>query len=335
MTVQRERPVSKKIFHINLNGEKVECISIGRGSELCFIIGPGSFYLSSIISSSDIGEEYTFITSDKHWTDSYSHHDTNLSHDELIDFNHAVIHELKRRFCVNKIGILGISAPGCLALEYTNTFPEDISWLQLISTSFEALDSSFTSSDKLFKEKATPERIQKYENAQKLKFLIEQGENFNETYFTEQDYDIDHGGKLVLKSNSAWILNTISQYHKAFFHDKIRYYLSLINHWEKNLSGQMINDSFRDHFFQNIFPKIDSLKTVKLLEKKSIPIQIFYGMEDFITPISEKILNELDVLQHVKLVKYKECGHYVYLENSKQFYSDFLSCTKSINKIRN
>ncbi len=315
----------KKIFKIN----NTQCIAAGRGPELCFILGPGSFYLKNLILGSDIGEKYTFITCDEHWVNQPNQYVNNISINELLKFNHIIIQGIMTKFDQPKIGIVGFSAPACLSVKYADKYPQDVAWLQLIGASFENVDSSFSSSDQLFREKASSERVKKYEYDQSIRASIEHTVDNTGLYFSEEDYYTNSDNKKFLKANSAWVLETLSFYHKAFFNDTEKYRQTLIEHWESNLVSQHINPSFRNHFFQNLFPQIDSLSDLKKLEKSQIPIQIFSGEEDYITPVSQKAQNELNLIKTVNFIKYKKCGHYVYIENSEKFYLDFFNFTEA------
>lgn len=311
----------KTLFQICVKGKSTPCIAIGRGSSFCFIMGPGSFYLRSLIANSDIGELCTFITCDFHWVGTESH--CFLSLDELLEFNHLVIKEIIKKFALKEIGILGFSAPACLAIEYVRKYPQDISWLQLVGISLEPLDPEFTFSNRSFSENASSERIKKYELDQKIKFSIEQNNDANGMYFSSDDFFLDADKKRHLKTNPAWVLETLSLYHKAFFHDTERYRQALISHWENNILGQCINPFFRQHFFQNVFPTVRSLEGLKHLGKINFPVQVFCGNEDYITPLSSTTKKELNLIHSVNLLEYEKCGHYVYIEDSERFYLDF------------
>lgn len=311
----------KTIFQIDVQGKPTTCIAIGSGPNFCFIIGPGSFYLRSLIANSDVGELCTFITCDLHWVGSDNYNFIYLN--DLLEFNHEVIKKIIKKFALKKIGMMGFSAPACLAIEYINKYHEDIAWLQLVGVSLEPLDPEFTFSNQSFIENASAEKIKKFESDQKLRLSIEKNNDNSGMYFSPSDFFLDANLQRHLKPNPAWVLETISLYHKAFFHDCERYRQALISHWEDNILGQYINPLFRQHFFQNIFPTINSLDGLKNLAKIAFPIQIFYGRDDYITPLSMKTKNELKLIQVINLLEYEKCGHYVYIENSKQFYIDF------------
>ncbi len=318
----------KTIFQIDAKGMQTNCIAIGNGPEFCFIVGPGSFYLRSLITNSDIGELCTFITCDSHWV---GYDDSNLlSLDDLLEFNYEIIKSIIKKFKLKKIGMLGFSAPACLAIEYIKKYPQDIAWLQLIGAALENLDPKFTFSNNVFMENASKEKIKKHESDQMIRFAIEQNDcNGNFYYFSENDYFLDSDKQRRLKPNSAWILETVSLYHKAFFRDSERYRQALISHWENNILGQYINPFFREHFFKNIFPTIKALDGLKDLANISFPIQVFAGKEDYIAPLSPKTKKELQLMHNVNLLEYEKCGHYVYIENNEQFYSDFYTYLQS------
>lgn len=314
----------KKLFQIG----NTPCISIGNGSKLCFIMGPGSFYLKNLILGSDIGETHTLLTCDYHWITNPNKAAAQITLNELLEFNHNIITEIRKKFNVPKIGILSFSAPACLGIKYAEKYHEDVSWLQVVGASFDAIDPSFKLSDQLFKRNASVERVKKYENEQKICSLIEQSLDDTGLYFTDDDYYLNSDNKRCLKANAKWLLETISFYQKAFFHDTEQYRQCLIEHWQSNIFSQTICAQFRGDFFNNIFPTINSLETLKILSKRNIPIQIFSGEEDYITPLSQTSQNELNLINNVKLITYKNCGHYAYIENKEKFYLDFLNFSK-------
>ena len=316
-----EKNMPKTVFQIDAKGKIVTCIAIGVGPHFCFIIGPGSFYLRSLIANSDIGESCTFITCDAHWVGDNNDNAMNLN--DLLEFNHAIIKGIVKKFALKEIGMAGFSAPACLAIEYVKKYPKDVAWLQLMGISLEPIDPEFTFSNQAFIENASAEKVSKYEQDQKIRLSIEQNKDTSGLYFSPDDFFIDSHQQRHLKPNAAWVLETVSLYHKGFFHEKERYRQALISHWEDNILGQHINPFFRQHFFQTIFPTMQSLEGLKELAKIAFPVQIFFGKEDYITPISVKTRRELSLMQNIKIQTYEKCGHYIYIEDSERFYSDF------------
>ena len=322
--------MSRRIFEIDIGDHKTVCCAIGRGAEPCFIMGPGSFYVQALVSATDLGEHFTFLTSDEHWTQSDSKPiESRISTQDLITFNHSVIQQLLKKFQINKIGIIGFSLPASLCTAYALTHHDHVAWMQLMGISFETNDLTFSNSDKLFKEQASAPRIKKYNDDQAVLQSIEQGKDNSGLYFNTDDYITNANNIRSLKPNASWILETISSYHKAFFQDKERYHQVLFQHWEKNILGQYINQSFRKHFFEQLLPTMDTLFSLKTLKHTNIPIQVFHGEEDYITPISQDILSKLRGMHHLTLTNYQDCGHYAHIENPHQFTSDFLKFTTS------
>lgn len=310
--------MSINLIEIPIKGIKRTLICVGSGENICHIVGPGSFYLKSLIYAG-LAEKFTFTTCDPWWAN-YDSSDNSAvetySLENIIDFEHEVLQAIKHHFKYQKIGMLGFSAPGCIATSYVIKHPEDIAWLSLAGIPIQGTDSNFAASDKNFRKYAEKNRVQQ--------FLLDQKDLFDKA---PSFYTFKTRKKTPTSQNSIahskWLLETMALYQKAFFYDKIQYRYAFLEHWKENFLGLEMNQKFRQHFFDSILPEIDTLSNLTSINS-AIPIKIFHGEEDYITPLNSEVAKTLTSIQSIELINYKQCGHCLYIENPKGFYHDML-----------
>lgn len=305
------------LLEVSLGNITRTLICVGSGQTVCHIVGPSSFYLRSLIQAG-LADKYTFTSCDPLWTSvtaDQAAQDSNLA--TLLTLEYEIIQAIKKHFKQSKIGLLGFSAPGCLAINYALQYPEDVAWLKLVGIPIQGTDPNFSSSDESFKMYADKKRVEKFfldqTNLQDHKthsFYSYQSPNSPPPLFTDN-----------AKAHHTWLQQTMAIYHKAFYTDNLRYQFAYFEHWKTNILGLEMNQRFRDHFFATILGQLDPLAHLKSLATR-LPITLYNGKEDYITPMNTEIVDILERLPHLKVIHYDNCGHCPYIENSRAFYND-------------
>ena len=307
--------MSISLIEIPIRDARRTLVCIGSGQNICHIVGPSSFYLRPLIYAG-LTEKFTFTSCDPLWTDNDSNEETHTL-ESMIALEHEIIQTIKERFKQPKIGMLGFSAPACVATSYVMQHPEDISWLKLSGIPIQGTDSNFSASDDSFKQFAEKQSVQN--------FFLDQDSLRHDT---QSFYTYQPSNRQALSENTQahykWLKETMAIYHKAFFLDKIQYKYAYFEHWKTNILGLEMNQKSRKHFFDAILDKIDTLSNIKSIANQ-IPIQIFNGEEDYITPMNAEIAETLSNMQSIQLINYKQCGHCPYIEKPDAFYNDFLT----------
>lgn len=320
---------SVRVDSFDINNNKFNCIIMGKGADVCYIHGPGSFYLKGLISAG-LGEYFTFITCDRYWSQHKSEQckDEKISLDEIMSSTHQLMQSIKKFFHCNKIGMIGISAPGCLALRYSVMYPDDVAWLQLIGVCFEKIDSGFNATNALFMKEAGTDRINAFNNAQdNFKRLLQDDRKAISP--PNMNY-ISLNGKRRLTPNSEWLAETLALFNKAFYHNTVKHKYAYFEHWRDNPIRQIINQVFRKYFFENLLPKLNPMDDLMQIEMKGIPVQVFNLEEDYIIKLSAEIRNRLTKMKNVAVLDYKACGHCPYEEKPEEFCRDMIAFSEKL-----
>ncbi|MCR9192912.1 MAG: alpha/beta hydrolase [Gammaproteobacteria bacterium] len=308
--------MSIALIELTVRGETRTAISVGSGENICYMVGPSSFYLKSFINAG-LAEDFTFISCDPMWSVnddvSMGRSIESISLEDVVTLDHDIVQAIKHRFNCQKIGMIGLSAPACVAAQYAKQYPEDIAWLKLGGMPLQLIDASFASSDDPFEKNATADRVQKFHSEQVKKTAP--------SFYT---YMTNALGTSV--EHAEWLAETVALYHKAFLRDTVQCRYAFFEHWKTNFLGQEMNQAFRQHFFSTLLPQINAFSNVTTIDP-TIPIQIFNGCEDYITPLAPEIADELSKISSIELVHYPTSGHFFYIDNPIQFRTDMRRAT--------
>jgi len=308
------------------NGITVICGVAGQGPRIGYIAGgPGSFYLQGL---SCLGDDYTFITCDHIWTYSKkrSFEEKNIlsiTKEMIKELDHLVIEAVKSHFNVTRIDGFGFSAPGALLFEEAKDYPDDFDMLIGTGVGLIKLDPSFTQTNQFFRSKATRERQYTFEMyQQKYRELAEKKErDFASNKSTLNFFDFKSADKFENKPHKRFIAETIAIIPKILFD-----YTSekeakniILTHWKKNIFGDYIDKRMQEHFFNIIFPQINSLDNIIDLAKSGKKILLIFGDSDFITPLVSDIEKTIRLYPTIFLEVINNCGHMPYIEDFEQY----------------
>lgn len=304
------------------SGEEVTFVVSGEGPRICYIIGPGSFYLSGIAK---LDKDVTFVTCDGLWTrDKKDTIDEKairvVTAESIMQHEKLVINKIKSQFKCGKIGLMGFSAPAALAFKYALENPDDIACVIGTGSGLCELDPSFTATNAMFKQKASPDRVKRFEMDFKNYENIKNDEKDGVPLPTS-NFAVIPPLKRRLTPNSDYLEQIRFLTTKLVFNDK--YAGDCLTHWQQNPWGHVICQPMREHFFNTIQPKLDTLKFLKELESAGkVPVLLQHGEDDFITPLDEKIKSQLEKYTNVTLKVHAECGHLTYIEKAEEYAKD-------------
>jgi len=325
-------PMKIVLLELPLEGSKTaRFIVAGEGPEICYIVGPGSFYLKGL---AHLCKQFTFVTCDGLWAhykkdkvDEDVIQSTTL--DDLIVHDRLAIKAIKAHFKRSKIGLLGFSGPGALALLHARDVPEDIAWVNGSGVALCPLDPSFSATDKVFKEKASPERLADFESRQKNYQKLTQGDEDAKPLARSNFFTDPKTNKRRLSVNSDYLEQVRFLAPKLVYDPGYEYACYI--HWENNPLGQIVNQPLRVHFFMTMQAKLDAPALLKQLQAQGkVPILIINGKDDFITPMDAKIEAEVRGYKRVTVKTYDHCGHLPYLEAAEDYAKDFCAFVASL-----
>lgn len=305
-------------------GEEVCCLKEGNGSYPIFIIGPGSIYLPMF--SDQLKHQVTFYAFDDFWTCRKGEHTdprivNSMSMLVILDRNRQVIAQLKQQLGYTNVAIMGISAASLMAFEYALHYGDDINCVFGVGVPLIKLDALFTATDTSFRE-LHPNRWTTYQTDQARFMELNKGENFAERL---PDSNMESGR---LTPNSEFVEGARSASAKMFF-DRQDYETLVLRCWRYSVDDQKVNnEAMRLHFFSNILPALDAVKLANEINKRRIPLALFFGHDDFITPRDVKVLSNLS---NCNIFEYRNCGHYIMLEARQRFDTDLVRMLENIN----
>lgn len=329
-----------KISQIELmleNGDILSCAVGGQGSRIGYLVGgPGSFYLNGL---SHLGNIYTLVSYDAWWTDTkdQSYHKKDLSvitKETIKKQDHEIILALKHHFGVATIDGFGFSAPGALLFEEALEHPENFDRIIGTGIGLTALDPTFTKTNSLFYQLASPRRKKAFETYQKKYKELQESlkEDSREDSKTLEFFDLKSKEKLK-KPHKQFLAETISITPKILFNyeNQERSKSIILSHWKKNPFRARIDKKFQEHFFNTIYQEMRPLLTLIMLSKIKSTILLIYGESDYITPLPEHILNILTLYRTITILIMQKCAHMPYIESPREYASiinEFLSCNK-------
>ncbi|MCE3237595.1 MAG: hypothetical protein K0R24_576 [Gammaproteobacteria bacterium] len=316
-----------RLLTLELNPkENITVLVSGEGTYVCYIMGPGSFYLSSMAK---LNEHITFITCDALWarykSDPIDEAAIRLTtQTTILACEQLIIKAIKSHFGCSKIGLFGFSAPAALAFKYALEHPEDIACVVGTGAGLCKLDPSFSATDKVFREKAPQIKIQQFDKAfqnyQKLQKSEKDGDPLPRSNFV---WDSQKRQRR-LTPNSDYLEQIRFLIAKMIFDEK--YKEDCFEHWDHNPIGQVVCQPMREHFFNTIQPTLDTLELLDALEKQGkVPVLLEHGENDFITPVDKKTAEKLTSYAHIKLKLHQECGHLIYIEKTINYTQEVLA----------
>lgn len=322
-------------FELTLeNGEKIICSKAGNGPRIAYIPGgPGSFYLKGLEA---LQNEYTFITSDSIWTyrKPYGEFFTkkkiqDLTLEGIKKQDHFAVNALKKHFATDKVYGFGFSAPGALLFEQALSYPEDYCSLICTGVGVTPLDPTFTSTDKIFYAKASPERIKAYEAVQgEYKELQSRLQAPDPTPIDPKllhkfnfKSDGKEAKKFKEKPHKDFVAGALAIRPKLLFDFKPATNPEedlVIKHWKHNLSHEHVDKRFQEYFFTKLYGQLNPSAAIQELAKKGTPILLVYGDTDFVTPLPDETAKDLAKFPSVTLKIIPESAHITYMEKPKE-----------------
>lgn len=316
-------------------GKKVICTKAGRGPRIAYIVGPGSFYLKGLAALQD---EFTFFTSDEAWTyrkprgDFFSQKKIqDMSIEGIRRQDHLIVEALKKQWDTDKVYGFGFSAPGALLFEQALHYPGD--YCQLICTGIGVipLDPKFESTDKIFYDKASPERIESFKQSQseykslQTSLADPSSPRIDPVLLKKFDYKADGKAqkKFREKPHKDFVAGALAIQAKLLFNfkpvvseegkDIIR------NHWKHNLFKDHVDGRVQKFFFEKLYSQLNPAVAIKKLGEKGTPVLLIYGDTDYVTPLPEDTAKDLAKYPSIALKIIPEAGHITYMEKPKEY----------------
>lgn len=297
-----------KIIELKLgnNPTPTRFITAGEGPEIVYITGPSSLYLQGL---SHLQKQFTFvICADDLWTKSKTaeakakEEEKNIKEskpsvtttlESLVERDKESIAAIREHYKRDKIGLMGFSAPGTLALKVALEIPEQIAWVNGTGIALYDLGLNFEKAAEAFKKEASKPR-QAIHTA-------------------------------LYKTKPKDFLESIQQLSPSSIYDTA-YIPALWSLWARDPLGHVVSDEFRGHFFKEIQPKL-SKKAPELLEQlakqNKVPILLITGEQDFVTPMPKDIEKQLRTYSNITLKIYPRCAHNPFIETPERYYEDF------------
>jgi pimeloyl-ACP methyl ester carboxylesterase len=319
-------------FELKLENEKIiTCSSAGQGPRVGFIVGgPGSFYFNGL---SVLENEYTFISSDSIWTYGKSKpleekNVATITKESIKERDHLIIKALKKHFDVTEIDGFGFSAPGALLFEEAADYPEDFDFIIGTGIGLTELDPTFSKTNAIFYNKASPERKKAFEKYQERYQELQTFENSPDENLLPL-FDIKTAPQLF-KPHKQFVAKTIAVIPKLFFNysESEQAKSMVIEHWKHNPFKAHIDKRVQEHFFNNIYPQLKPLQTLIELAKTNKNILLIYGDTDFITPLSTEILEQLHQYSTIQIEVMNDCGHVPYKEHPQKYLDIIMNYTQ-------
>lgn len=323
---KKEVKTEIKTMHLPLEGdENARFTVVGNGPHLVYVMGGlGSYYLKGLMATG-LTDKVTLIAhNDPLWV-----HNKTGSIDEsavkrvdletIMRKEKQLVQALKKHFKCAKISLFGFSALAALASEYALRHPEDVACLVETGAGLCELDPTFKLTDEILKIRS-PGRYGRFlkEQAHHENVLAGKAAPLPGTNFFEAEKNEKH--KRTPTPNSRYRQWVYSITPKLAYNDETEEMKNnAINHWENNVTGEVVHQPMREHFFNNIFPKLNPLNLVNKLEEKGIPTLLIQGADDYITPLGEGVAKVFEAYEHVKLTILPKCGHMSYYEHPQQY----------------
>jgi pimeloyl-ACP methyl ester carboxylesterase len=311
------------------NGEEIKCAVAGTGKNLCYIIGPGSFYLKGLAF---LAEYFTFITCDGLWArskESSSNEDqiALLTVESLLEREFLVIKKICQNFDCEKIGIMGFSAPGVLMLKYALHYPNTLAWMIGTGLALCPVDLNFSFSNEIFNLNAKQEKKKRFDDSYKNYQNIQNDDNSAIPMITTHFF-VDDKKKRRMTPNSDYLEQVRFLIPKLLYDES--YSKECFEHWQNNLSREVLDPAMREHFFSKIQPNLPTLDLLKslALNEDIPPFLLISGENDFITPPVIEMVEYLSAKFTIKL--YPDCGHMPYIEQKELYLQDVLHLISSI-----
>jgi pimeloyl-ACP methyl ester carboxylesterase len=312
------------------NGETANFITAGEGSRICYIMGPGSFYLKGLSGelsgkgSSGFDQDITFVTCDGIWTrnknDPLPDAKTiaKITAESILEREKFVISAIKSHFQCQKVALFGFSAPAALAFRYVLEHPEDIACVVGTGAGLCELDASFSKTTEAFKKQATPRRQERFDKGFENYLKIVKGESEAKPLVTDHFVE-QEGRSRALTPTSDFLEQNRFLGPKLLVNDE-NSWNTIYEHWHDNPLEQVVCQPLREHFFGNIQPQLDSLSLLDSLEKNTkVPVLLVQGKHDFITPASKETVEKLRESKQIELQLYDNSAHMVYAEEYEQY----------------
>ncbi len=310
------------------NNQKISGLKDGTGSIPCLIVAFGSSYLGRI--PNNLKKIMTFFTVDLEWTCNKGEPVDKaaiekITFKDLITNVKRIVKALKEQYGYSKVGLMGFSAPGLIALQAALELDEEhIAFVIGSGIALMKLDPDFKATNEYFEANAELERKEDFhkdqENFQKLK----SGESGNappsSNFFTSEN------GKKRLTPNSEWVAFACAMITKQLnnYKDPTNS-KKYADEWRKTPDGKVINETMRLHFFNNILSTIEPEQILEALAKTHIPTFLAFG-KDYTTPRPNPALQEkMKTYENIYYEEYSSSIHYPSLEEPKKFVADTLN----------
>jgi pimeloyl-ACP methyl ester carboxylesterase len=312
-------PVEK--IKLTLDKDQViEGLKCGEGAIPCIIVGPGSFYFGKL--SEELKKEMTFYAFDEEWSCNKGEFIdekviNNLDLNQLIIKVKNTVAALKEQFSYQKVGLMGFSAPGLIALEAATVIgPKSIAFVIGSGLASSQLDPEFKSSNQYFAAYAGSERKNRFEGDSENFKALQQGDegaqplpdsNFVEEISQETN---EKRRRLTPTSNYAELVRYLAT-KQVYDYEDHKTVEQLIAEWKFNPIKKVMSEPMRQHYFTNILSQIKPQELVEHLLDTNIPFMSVYGEYDYTTPPPDEInLKRWQQSNRFFSRKYEKSVHY-------------------------
>lgn len=103
-----------------------------------------------------------------------------------------------------------------------------------------------------------------------------------------------------LKSHKQFVAESICLLPKLFSDVEAKRRL-IIEYWKHNVFGEHLDKEIQKHFFETIYPQLNTLNALKKLALLSKQVLIIAGVDDYVTPWPEEIASQLKEFENIRI----------------------------------
>ena len=274
------------------SNQVIEGLQCGEGTTPCIIVGPGSFYFGKL--SEELKKEMTFYAFDEEWSCNKGERIAEKTIDNL-DLNQLsikvknIVEALKKQFGYQKVGLMGFSAPGLIALDAARVIgPESIAFVIGSGLASSKLDPEFKDTTQYFETHAESERKNRFERDSKNFKALQEGHESARPLPDSNFEELNEGTSekkrsLTPTSKYAELIRNIATKQVYNYADE-KVVGQLISDWKFNPIKKVMSEPMRQHFFTKILSQINPQELVSRVLDTNIPFMSVYGEYDYTTP---------------------------------------------------
>lgn len=284
------------------SGKPVTGLKCGSGPIPCLISPPGSFYFGKL--SDELKQQFTFYTFDDLWTyEKGKEVDKEAieaqTFESLVAREAEIVRALKKKFGYPKVGLMGFSVQGLVAIGAASSLGADhVAFVMGSGIASTKLDPEFKAANAYF-EKNTKIKHQDPERQNRFK--------------GDQDDFEKIPNKRDLSSESLWVeaVRSIAAKQVYDYNDET-VIKKLLEDWRETPDGKILCEPMRQRYFKDVLLHIDPKEVLKNLLNEDIPLLLAYGKRDYTTPPPKKAEREGLEQQHSHFFfrKYDQSVHY-------------------------